>query len=109
MDRYKETCPMSQKEIIDEYFIEYRAQIVAVAAFLDRLDRSTNKNADSEFRYKAFKKAVAELMSDEPGRVERVQMLLSDPRIELMDERDQQHAFGAFDAEKLTEAGGDGQ
>ena len=104
MDRYNNTCPMSQKELIDEYFIEYRAEIVAIAAFLDRLDRSVKKDAESEFRYVAFKKAVEELTGSEPGRVERVQMLLSDPRLELMNERDQQNAEGAFDTDRLADS-----
>jgi len=104
MDRYKDTCPLSQKELIDEYFIEYRAEIVAIAAFLDRLDRSVKKDAENEFRYIAFKKAVEELTGATPGRVERVQMLLSDPRLELLDERDQQNADGAFDAGRLADS-----
>jgi hypothetical protein len=109
MDRYNNTCPLSQKQLVDEYFIEYRAQILAVAAFLDRLDRSVEHNAEDEFRFKAFRKAAAELMSDKPGRVERVQMILSDPRTSLLDERDQQSAYGAFDEELLIQPGGDGQ
>ena len=109
MDRYKNTCSLSQKQLIDEYFIEYRAQVLAVAAFLDRLDRSVEHNAEDEFRFKAFRKAVAELTSDEPGRAARIQMILSDPRTSLLEERDQQAAFGAFDENLLTEPGGDGQ
>lgn len=96
MDKYVDSCPMSQQELIDEYFIEYRAKILAVAAFLDRLDRSVEHNAVDEFRYKAFRLSLHELLSDEPERTKRVQMILSDPRLELLDERDQQSAFGAF-------------
>lgn len=95
MDRYRHTCPMSQQALIDEFFIEYRANILAIAAYLDRLDRSADRNAKQEFRYVAFKEAVQELASDEPGRVERVQMLLSDQDVRLLEERDQQSAFGA--------------
>ena len=110
MDRYKNTCALSQKQLIDEYFIEYRGEVLAVAAFLDRLDRSVLHNAEDEFRYKAFLRAAAELITNEPGRVERIQKIFSDPRIDLLDERDQQHAFGAFDGEQITQrTGGDGQ
>ena len=119
MSTYDHTCPLTQQQLINEYFIEYRAQVLAIAAFLDRLDRAAERDAEGEFRYRAFRKAVAALTSDEPGRAERVQMILSDPRLDLLDERDQQSAFGAFDQtsldqgstgqKPLTQAQGDGQ
>lgn len=97
-EKYRGTCPLSQQHLIDEYFIEHRANVLAIAAFLDRLDRSVERNAEEEFRYHAFRRAVAALTSDAPGRVERVQMLLSDPRHDLLEERDRQNAFGAAEA-----------
>lgn len=33
------SCPLSQQELIDEYFMESRTKILDIAAFLDRLDR----------------------------------------------------------------------
>lgn len=95
MDRYHQTCPMSQQALIDEFFIEHRVHILEIAAFLDRLDRASDQNAVHEFRYRAFRQAVAELTNDKPGRVERVQMLLSDQDVRLLEERDQQNAWGA--------------
>lgn len=89
-------CPLTQKELVDEYFMEYRAMLLAVGAFLDRMDRSVEHNAEDDFRVVAFKQALHELVGDEPGRVERIQMLLSDRDTTLMDERDQQSAYGAF-------------
>jgi len=110
MDRYRNTCPLSQQQLIEEYFIEYRAFVLAIAAYLDRLDRSTDRNAETEFRYTAFRKALHELVSDEPGRAERVQMILSDPNVTLLEERDRQGAFGAFDTSRLSSIeGGDGR
>ena len=97
MDNFSNTCPMSQKDLIAEYFMEYRAQLVDVAAFLDRLDRSVEQNGHEDFRLKAFRDALKLLASDEPGRVERIQMVFSDPDISLLEERDQQSAFGAHD------------
>ncbi len=113
-NKYAGTCPLSQKQLIDEFFIEYRGQILAVAAFLDRLDRAAEHDAAHEFRYQAFRRAAAELMSNAPGRAERVQMILSDPRLELLEARDRQNAFGAFDAgqaapEDFTPPQGDGR
>ena len=34
---------MNQKEIIDRYFLEHRAKVLDVAAFLDRIDRCSDE------------------------------------------------------------------
>jgi hypothetical protein len=91
-----QTCPMTQRELIKEYFMEYRAKLLDVAAFLDRMDRAAAQDADHDFRFAAFRQSLEVLCSDDAERVERIQMLLSDPNTDLMDERDQQNAFGAF-------------
>jgi hypothetical protein len=93
------TCPLTQQQLISEYFMEYRNRVLAVAAFLDRMDRSIEHNAEDDFRVVALRKAMHVLIEDGPERVERIQMIFSDPNITLMDERDRQSAFGAFDAE----------
>ena len=89
-------CPLSQRDLIEGFFMEHRAQIIDIAAYLDRLDRSVDRDAENDFRFLAVRKAMAELSSDEPGRVERIHMHLSDPVVELMDTRDRQNALGAF-------------
>ena len=89
------TCPLGQQELIDRYFIEHRNQVLAIAAFLDRMDRSVSQDAGDEFRFLALKKAVQELTTSDFGRTERVQLLLSDLDTTLLDERDQQGAYGA--------------
>ena len=95
MSRYSQTCPMSQQALIDEFFIEHRVHVLEIAAYLDRLNRAAEQNADDDFRYAALKKSLAELASNVPGRVERVQMIFSDPDVRLLEERDQQSAWGA--------------
>ncbi len=89
------SCPLSQQALLDGYFIEHRNQVLAIAAFLDRMDRSSDKNAAGEFRFQGLQKALRELTSGDFGRAERVQLLLSDLDTTLMDERDQQGAYGA--------------
>ncbi len=89
------TCPLSQRQLIEAFFIEHRTKILDLAAFLDRLDRSVDKNAEDDFRFLALREALNELRSDGPGRVQRVQMILSDQNTTLLEERDQQSAFGA--------------
>ena len=40
------TSPLSQRELIAEYFMEHRVQVLELAAFLDRLDRARELDAD---------------------------------------------------------------
>lgn len=93
--RVEGSCPLSQRDLIDRYFMEHRNQVLAIAAFLDRMDRSVEHNGDDEFRFTALKRAIGELTSGDFGRTERVQLLLSDLDTTLLDERDQQGAYGA--------------
>jgi len=95
MDLHFSTCPLTQRQLVDGYFLEHRNQILEVAAFLDRLDRAASRDAENDFRVEAFRWALAELRSSEPGRVERIQMILSDPVVTLLRERDRQGAYGA--------------
>lgn len=97
-------CPLTQQELVDEYFMEYRAMMLAVAAFLDRMDRSVEANAEDDFRWVAFQESLKELLSEDPGRVERIQMLLSDRDTTLMNERDGQSAYGAFNPDSRPES-----
>lgn len=87
-------CPMNKQQLVDEYFIENRTRMLDIAAFLDRLDRS-GQNPD-DFRIRAFRKGLLELVSDEPGRIERVQILLSDPTTEPRERLDRKAAYGAY-------------
>lgn len=89
------SCPLTQLEIIDEYFMEQRAKLLDIAAFLDRIERSCEHNAAMDFRLTSFRDAIRALGREEPARVERLLMLFSDPRLELLNERDQQNADGA--------------
>ena len=88
-------CPLSQREIIDTYFMENRSRILDVAAFLDRLERARVKDAEDDFRYRALREAMQALVGDSPTRTKDIQMILSDPKTDLLDERDQQNADGA--------------
>lgn len=89
------SCPLSQQQLIDEYFMESRTKILDIAAFLDRLQRSVDTSGNDDFRILALKKAMQELNSDEPGRVERVLMIFSDQNTELLEELDRKAAYGA--------------
>jgi hypothetical protein len=85
---------MNTRQLADEYFIENRTRLLDLAAFLDRLDRSGPTGDD--FRIQAFRAGLRELVSDQPGRIERVQMLLSDPSAEPRELLDRKGAYGAY-------------
>jgi hypothetical protein len=93
------TSPLTQRELIDEYFMEERVKVIDLAAFLDRLDRAREADADNDFRLRSIRDALAVLAGDHGGRVQRVQMIFSDPRSELLEELDQKSAKGAYDPE----------
>jgi hypothetical protein len=71
---------MSRDAVVDRYFMEHRAKLLDLAAFLDRVDRA-GPGAD-DFRMAAFRRALAILQETEPGRAKRVLDLFSDPTTE---------------------------
>jgi hypothetical protein len=92
--------PKTGRELVDEYFIENRNRLLEIAAFLDRLDRAEQGVAERDFRARAFREALAVLVDDSPSaetRVERVQMIFSDPTTEPLERLDQKSARGADD------------
>lgn len=71
--------PLSAKEILDACFLEHRARILEIAAFLDRLDRAEGGAAiRSDFRYRALARAVQLLLKPEAGRTKAIQLSFSD-------------------------------
>ena len=95
--------PKTGRELVDEYFIENRTRVLEVAAFLDRLDRTDDSLADRDFRIRAFREAIA-ILNAAPTeadrtttRVERIQLLMSDPTTEPLEKLDMKSARGAYD------------
>jgi hypothetical protein len=88
--------PLSARELVDEYFIENRTRLLELAAFLDRLDRADPSYASQDFRMKAFSEALAHL-GRPTDRLDRIQLLLSDPTSEPLDALDRKSAIGAYD------------
>lgn len=92
--------PRSGTGLIDEYFIENRTRLLEVASYLDRLDRSGDAAVAGDFRMRSFREALAVLCSDDADRVERIQMIFSDPTTEPRAALDQKAAKGAYDRRK---------
>lgn len=76
------TCPQSRQQVIDTYFMEHRARLIDIAAYLDRIDRGQGAAAE-DFRDIAFRQAVAILSDGEPQRARRILELFSDYSTEL--------------------------
>jgi hypothetical protein len=88
--------PLTATQVVDEYFIENRTRLLEIAAFLDRLERVDPDWATRDFRMKAFAEALDALAA--PGdRLNRIQLLLSDPRTGPIDALDRKSALGAYD------------
>ena len=86
---------MNRAEVVDAYFMEHRARLLDIAAFLDRVDRSGA--GPDDFRMEAFRRAVALLQDGRPERARRILELLSDPSMEPIARAGMKGATGAHD------------
>ena len=82
-----------QKNILDLYFLDARARLIDIAAFMDRVDRA---DGGTDFRYDAFREALKALEDGQPGRAEKVLLAFSDPTNEPIPEATTQAACGAW-------------
>lgn len=78
MSTAQPTCPATRSQVIELYFMEHRAKVIDVAAFLDRLDRAPDGGDADDFRIRAFHQALAVLTDGRPRRAQRILELLSD-------------------------------
>ncbi len=84
---------MTRQKVLDLYFMEARAKLIDLAAFLDRVDRADGRD---DFRIKAFRRALAELQKADPQRAKRVLLGLSDPTAEPIQRATTKVAVGAW-------------
>ena len=82
----------TKKDILDQYFIPARHQLIDLAAFLDRVDRA---DGDEDFRIRALREALALLSDDRPGRARAILEALSDHSTEPIPKATFQGAHGA--------------
>jgi len=87
---------MSGSDIVDRYFLEARSRLLDIAAFLDRLDRSSDSAGPEDYRVGALLAAARELHSKDFGRAKRIQNLLSDTTTEPIETLTGNGAFGAW-------------
>ena len=94
--------PQTKQQVVDTYFMEHRAKLVDIAAYLDRIDRGQG-DALSDFRDVAFRRAVEILLDGQTQRARRILELLSDHSTELPQSADGMK--GAMGAVSLTDGG----
>ena len=83
---------MSTSPLVDLQFINARARLIDLAAFLDRMDRHGQAG---DYRVVELKAAMQEVIKEAPGRARRVLEALSDPSEEPIPAATIQGAFGA--------------
>lgn len=83
---------LSKKELLDLQFIDARARLIDLAAFLDRLDRH---EGEADVRLKYFKAAIPILLEERPERAKAVLEAFSDMTTELTETAPFQGATGA--------------
>jgi hypothetical protein len=97
MTKKNGNCPLTTQQIAENYFIENRHKILDIAAFLDRLDRSSDGvNPVQDFRVNAFHKALTILTEPDSGRLRRIHMIFSDPTTQPREKTDRKAAWGAY-------------
>ena len=84
---------MTRQQVLDLYFMENRAKLIDLAAFLDRVDRAPG---EADFRLDAFRQALRELGGAQPGRAKNVLLALSDPTTDPIDKAPGKGAIGAW-------------
>lgn len=82
-----------QKNILDLYFLDARARLIDIAAFMDRVDRA---GGGDDFRYDAFRAALKALESEKQDRARKVLLAFSDPTEEPIPAATTKAACGAW-------------
>ncbi|MDD5140785.1 MAG: hypothetical protein PHY43_11060 [Verrucomicrobiales bacterium] len=67
---------MTKQQVLDLYFLDARHKLVELAAFLDRVERADGKD---DFRFKAFRAALAKLNGKKKYKAKGVLLAFSDP------------------------------
>ncbi len=95
MSEDRPTCPLPRNKVVDLYFLEHRAKLLDIAAFMDRVERAAP--AADDFRMAALRRAGAILLDDQPEKARRVLEAFSDHTTEPIPSADNMKgAHGAY-------------
>jgi hypothetical protein len=84
---------MNRQQLLDLYFLDARAKVIDLAAFLDRIDRAPG---EADFRLEALVNSLKHLGSAGPSRAEQVLLSLSDTTTEPIPAAKTKAACGAW-------------
>jgi len=88
---------MTRQQVLDLYFVEARAKLIDLGAFIDRVERA---NGEEDFRMKAFRAALSELAAADSHKAKRVLLTFSDPTTEPIPAATTKAACGAWPGAK---------
>ena len=95
----QQSCPLTSQQVVDIYFMEHRAKLLDIAAFLDRLERADVHSGLQVVRVRALKTAIPLLIDscceNHANRAERMLELFSDHTTEPTPAAHTQSALGA--------------
>ena len=92
MNRLDTNQPRS--DVIDRDFLEHRAKLIDIAAFLVRCERA---DGTDDFRLMALRTAIPLLIDGQPERARRILESFSDPTSEPIPEAPGKGASGAWE------------
>ncbi|UFS69560.1 hypothetical protein LPW11_16870 [Geomonas sp. RF6] len=93
----RDSSPLKTAEILDIYFLENRARLLEIAAFLDRIDRAPDAaEKGRDFRYRSFVRALSIVLEEKGERTKGVQISLSDDSSEPLESAAGLKAIGAW-------------
>ncbi|MEI6597910.1 MAG: hypothetical protein WCL22_02600 [bacterium] len=87
------TPPRTRDQVTEAHFMEARARLLDLAAFLDRLERA--RGAD-DHRVRGLRAALPLLLEKDPPRVAKILNLWSDPTTEPIEKADTKAASGVW-------------
>ncbi|MSR40868.1 MAG: hypothetical protein EXS10_03080 [Phycisphaerales bacterium] len=85
---------LSKRALIDRSYLEHRAKVLDLAAFIDRVERASGEDGD-DFRMRALQACCALLLDGKPHRAQRVLELLSDQTLDPIAKAGSKGATGA--------------
>lgn len=84
---------LSRTKVADLYFMEHRAKLLDLAAFLDRYDRA---EGDTDFRVEQLREALRILLDGKTHRSARILEVMSDPTTEPLAKAGGKGACGVY-------------
>lgn len=88
---------MTRQQVLDLYFMDARAKLIDLGAFIDRVERA---EGEEDFRMKAFRATLAELSKGQTHKARNVLLAFSDPTAEPIPAAATKAACGAWPGTK---------